>query len=73
MRRKKKEKFRNTIPNNYSFWSLTLSREDEINDFLKRGNKRQFEEIKHTLIYIQRFEPEQFEEIKGKEILRRLK
>lgn len=70
---RKKRELRNTLPNNHSFWQLTLSREDEVKQFLERGNRSQHEQMNHSLVYMERFEPEKFEEIKGKEILKKLK
>ncbi len=72
MKKTKKDRLRNRIPNNYSFWYWTLKNSDEVNQFIIRGNQSQHESMTHVLLYMQRHDPEKFEEIKGKDILRRL-
>lgn len=72
MIKRKKRKF-SGLPHNLNFWIYTLKRPEEVNDFLVRGNQRQKNDIKHVVIYLKRNNEELFEEINGKEILRRLK
>ena len=60
-------------PHNLAFWKITLSRPEEVNAFIDRGSKQQKETIKEILSYLQRFDPDFFEKINGKEILKELK
>lgn len=55
------------------FWVHILRNPKTVEEFLKRGDKRQKNEIKQVLNYCKGNEPEIFEEVNGKEILKRLK
>ena len=60
------------MPENYTFWRSILQ-DDQIEEFIVRGDERQHELIKHTLLYLEKDDLEIFEQIKSKQILRRLK
>lgn len=72
MKKRKKQKYRLTCPNNYSFWVYTLSEPKHVKAFIDRGSDKQKDNITHVLIYMEKFDPEKFEAIKGKEILKEL-
>jgi len=59
-------------PNNLIFWKMTL-KEDKIQPFLDRGLKDQKKTIKNVLKYLKNMEPEFFEQVEGKQILKQLK
>jgi len=61
------------IPTNFGFWVNILRNKKYLEDFISRGDKRQKSEIRYTLNYARKFEPEIFEELTGKDILRRMK
>ena len=56
------------LPENYSFWCGIL-KSDHIKEFIKRGDQRQKQLIKHTLEYMKKEDPETFEYVKGNKIL----
>ena len=73
MKKTKKVKCRCTFPTNYSCWIDTLKNPELVVQFIKRGDKRQHDEIIHALLYMENIDREKFKQINGKEILRRFK
>ena len=60
-------------PNNYAFWRLVVSNWDEVMEFINRGDARQKGNVRDTLEYISKKNPEYFKEIKGRIIMKKLK
>jgi hypothetical protein len=60
-------------PHNLAFWKLTLSRPEEINAFIDRGNKNQKQTIKEILLYLKVADIDFFNKVNGKKILKELK
>lgn len=59
-------------PVNFEFWKWTL-RNNEIQQFLDRGNAEQKECIKNVVKHLKNIEPEFFEQVNGESILKQLK
>lgn len=62
-----------SIPHNITWWKWTLLKPSEIIAFIEKGDNRQKNDMRSVLRYLKLSEPEFFEKINGKEILRRLK
>jgi len=60
-------------PHNYAYWYWTLKNPETVNAFLERGSEQQKESIKEIISYAKRYDPDFFEEVKGEEILERMK
>ena len=60
--RKRKE---DVLPNNLNFWTYTLTKPEEVHQFLLRGNNRQKTEILIVLNYIKKTDDILFEQIRG--------
>ncbi len=56
---------------NLIFWKGML-RDDKIQPFIDRGTKEQKATIKKILKYLKNIEPEFFEQVRGKQILKQL-
>lgn len=61
------------MPTNLAFWRWTLAKEKDVNSFLERGTEQQLKNMLHALQYFKRMEDEYFEQINGKEIIKKLK
>ena len=57
---------------NLIFWKGML-KDNKIQDFIDRGTKEQKITIKNILKYLSNMQPEFFEQVKGKQILKDLK
>lgn len=73
MPRKKRKTYLNKTPQHYSFWVTTLQNEQHREQFLQKGDSRQKECIINTLEYMKAYDPDIFEEINGKEILKQFR
>ena len=60
-------------PHNYYFWLGILKEEHHVKNFLENGDKRQVKLILATLLYLKGREPEIFEKIEGKKLLKLFK
>ena len=60
-------------PHNLAWWKWTLVKPEEVTAFIERGNEQQRANMKCILKHLRVNEPEFFEKINGKEIVRRLK
>lgn len=60
-------------PTNISCWIVTLKKPDEIDAFIKRGNDRQKADIVAVLKWLKIYDEELYDEVNGKEIMRRMK
>ena len=59
-------------PTNFEFWKGML-KDNQIQQFLDRGNAEQKECIKNVVQYIKNMQPEFFEQIEGDLIIKQLK
>lgn len=55
------------------YWYHVLKNPKTLEDFIKRGDERQKNEIKQALVYCKGNEPDIYEELNGKDIMRRMK
>lgn len=69
MKKKKTKRQRKQLlskePNSLAFWRITISREEEMNQFLLRGSIEQKQRILRVLRYLKQFEPLEFRTFKG--------
>ena len=61
------------LPSNLDCWRFTLKRPEQVNSFLERGNKKQHKQIRDCLEYLKTREPEFFEKIDGKLMLKKFR
>lgn len=59
-------------PTNFDFWKGML-KDNQVQQFVERGNTQQKELIKDVLKYLKNKQPKFFEQVKGKLILKQLK
>lgn len=62
-----------SVPSNYSFWRCVLKNKNEVDKFINKGDERQHSCMIRTVNYLRKFDNEFYNEINGKEILKRLK
>ena len=60
-------------PNSLAVWRVTISREEEMNQFLLRGSTKQKKRIMRVLKYLKQCEPLEFRTIKGIDWLKKFK
>jgi len=60
-------------PTNYNFWFFVFKNQEEIGEFLKRGNKRQKKEIIEALKYTSKKNEDNFKKIEGAKWLKKFK
>ena len=68
-----RKKLLSRIPSNFAFWKWTLQDEEELNQFLLRGDERQRKCIIRTLNYLKQLEPLEFKIVKGETWLEKFK
>lgn len=73
MKKSKKIKLRSNEPHNYNYWRWVLQNENEVQEFINRGDTQQHDLMLHSLLYTQGKDEEFFKKINGKEILKQLK
>jgi hypothetical protein len=71
-KRRKKRTFKG-YPHNYIFWLHTLKFSNDVYVFLEKGNQRQKNEIKHSLVYLKKQDEHLFKKVNGEELLKELK
>lgn len=72
-RKKGSRNKRKGLPNNMNYWRFVFQKEEDVNAFLSRGDKRQKNDMKDVLTYFKKHDSEFFNEINGQKILKELK
>lgn len=63
-RRRRKRTFTKE-PTNLSFWLSTIKNEEDLNQFLLRGDEKQKQSIIQVLNYLKRLDPQEFRVLNG--------
>ena len=68
-----RKKLLSNVPTNLTFWRVIIQKEEEMVQFLLRGDDRQRNSIIRVLNYLKRFEPLEFRSVKGNTWLEKFK
>lgn len=63
--KRKRKQLLSKTPSNFAFWTWTIQKEEELNQFLLRGSNRQKDCIIRVLNYLKRFESIEFKAVNG--------